>query len=173
MKILRHLQTKSSKPLTAKIWLVLAFLLLANFAQAQDRGFGIGIILGEPTGISAKSWLGPSSALDFALAWSFERYDSFTLHADYLKHNFRLIKVDEGALPFYYGIGGRIKLKEDEPSRSNNDDTRLGVRVPVGLGYHFENVTLDTFIEIVPILELVPSTDFTMSAAIGIRYFFK
>ncbi len=157
-----------------KRWLLIGILvLLPNFASAQDRGFGIGIILGEPTGISLKNWLGQTSALDFAVAWSFERYHSFTIHADYLNHNFRLIKVDQGTLPFYYGIGGRIKLKDEDTPGNDNDQARLGVRVPVGLAYHFENVTLDLFIEVVPILELVPSTDFTMSAAIGIRYFFK
>jgi hypothetical protein len=158
----------------SKKWIGAALLMITiNSAAAQNRGFGVGIILGEPTGISLKSWLGPSSALDFAVAWSFERYNSLTIHADYLKHNFRLIKVDKGALPFYYGIGGRIKLKDDDAPRNNNDEARLGVRVPVGLAYHFENVTLDVFLEVVPILELVPSTDFTMSAAVGIRYFFR
>ncbi|HEX9654223.1 MAG TPA: hypothetical protein VGA99_10980 [bacterium] len=156
----------------SKRWLLTVLLLLPNFAAAQNRGFGIGIILGEPTGISLKNWLSPSSALDFAVAWSFERYNSFTIHADYLKHNFRLIRVEKGTLPFYYGIGGRIKLK-DEDAPANDDEARLGARVPAGLAYHFENVTLDVFIEVVPILELVPSTDFTIGAAIGIRYFFK
>ncbi len=158
----------------SKKWIVAPLLMITiNSAAAQNRGFGVGIILGEPTGISLKSWIGPSSALDFAVAWSFERYNSLTIHVDYLKHNFRLIRVDKGALPFYYGIGGRIKLRDDDAPRNNNDETRLGVRVPVGLAYHFENVTLDVFLEVVPILELVPSTDFTMSAAVGIRYFFR
>jgi hypothetical protein len=31
---------------------------------------------------------------------------------------------------------------------------------------------LDFFFELVPILDLAPSTDFGMNAAIGIRYFF-
>lgn len=154
-----------------KRWLLMGLLVLPNYAAAQIRGFGIGIILGEPTGISIKNWLGQTSALDLAVAWSFERYISLTIHADYLKHNFRLIRVDKGALPFYYGIGGRIKLKDDDAARNDNDEARLGVRVPVGLAYHFENVTLDVFLEVVPILELVPSTDFTISAAVGIRYF--
>lgn len=156
-----------------KRWLLIGFLLPPNLAIAQDRGFGIGIILGEPTGISAKTWLGHLSALDFAVAWSFEGRNSLTLHADYLNHNFRLIKVDKGQLPFYYGIGGRIKFRDDDNLPGQNDDTRLGVRIPVGLTYMFENVNLDLFVEIVPLLELVPETDFDLNAAIGVRYFFK
>lgn len=113
-----------------------------------------------------KHWLQDATAVDVAVAWSFEGNDSFTIHADYLNHNFRLIKVDKGRLPFYYGIGGRIKFND-------NEDTRLGVRVPLGLTYLFENITLDLFVEIVPILDLSPATDFKVNAAIGVRYFFR
>jgi hypothetical protein len=38
--------------------------------KAQDSGFGIGIIAGEPTGLSGKLWLGGNNALDMAAAWS-------------------------------------------------------------------------------------------------------
>ena len=143
---------------------LLAALTCSNL-MAQDNGFGLGIILGEPTGISAKHWLSHSKAIDVALAWSLEGRDSFTLHADYLNHNFSLIKVEKGRLPFYYGIGGRIKFND-------GDDSALGVRVPLGLAYFFENITLDLFVEIVPILQLFPDTDFKLNGVLGVRYFF-
>ncbi|MFQ5640590.1 MAG: hypothetical protein ACE5IR_21625 [bacterium] len=150
-----------------KWWLccaVLIFFAGSNLC-AQGRGFGLGIILGEPTGISAKQWLSPSRAFDFALAWSLEGSDSFIIHADYLKHTFRLIKVEKGRLPFYYGIGGRIKFDD-------HDDTAVGVRIPIGLTYLFAHVTLDLFVEIVPILQIYPDTDFRLNGALGLRYFF-
>ena len=139
-------------------------LLLSNSIYAQSHGFGLGMILGEPTGISLKNWLGRSTAVDFAIAWSFDGKDSFTIHGDYLSHNFKLTQVESESLPFYYGIGGSIKFKDD--------NIRLGARVPLGLNYHFENLTLDLFLEFVPILLLFPKTDFEINAGIGIRYFF-
>ncbi len=139
-------------------------LLLSNSVYAQRHGFGLGMILGEPTGISLKNWLGRSTAVDFAIAWSFEGQNSFTIHGDYLSHHFKLTQVESGSLPFYYGIGGSMKFKDD--------DTRLGARVPLGLNYHFENLTLDLFLEFVPVLLLIPKTDFEINAGIGIRYFF-
>ena len=139
-------------------------LLLCNSIYAQGHGFGLGMILGEPIGISLKNWLGRSTAVDFAIAWSFEGKDSFTIHGDYLSHHFKLTQVESGSLPFYYGIGGSIKFKDD--------DARLAARVPLGLNYHFENLTLDLFLEFVPILLLLPKTDFDINASIGIRYFF-
>lgn len=156
---------------TSIIVTIVLLISLCDAAPAQTRGFGTGMILGEPTGISFKNWLSYSKAIDFAVAWSFEGNNSLTLHADYLNHNFRLIKVDKGSLPFYYGIGARIKFGDD--NKPGNDETRFGARVPLGLTYLFENITLDLFVEIVPILDLVPETDFRLNAAVGIRFFFK
>ena len=139
-------------------------LLFSNSIYAQGNGFGLGMILGEPTGISLKNWLGRSTAVDFAIAWSLEGKNSFTIHGDYLSHHFKWTQVESGSLPFYYGIGGSIKFTDD--------DARLGARVPLGLNYHFENLTLDLFLEFVPVLLLLPKTDFDINASIGIRYFF-
>ena len=147
--------------------------LFCSFAAAQDRGFGLGIVAGEPTGVSLKSWQGRTTALDAALAWSFAGNDFVQIHGDYLSHNFSLLKVEEGQLPFYYGIGGRLKLIDlDDNKNDRNDKTRIGVRLPLGLAYLFEKVTLDLFVEVVPVLDLVPETEFDLNAAIGVRYFF-
>ncbi|MFQ5650172.1 MAG: hypothetical protein ACE5IY_09555 [bacterium] len=140
-------------------------LLSATEVLAQGRGFGLGIILGEPTGISGKRWLSANTAFDFAAAWSLREDNSLTLHANYLSHNFHLIKVDAGSLPFYYGIGGRIRF--------DDHDDRFGIRVPLGLNYHFRDITLDAFLEVVPILDLAPETEFDINAALGLRYFFR
>jgi hypothetical protein len=36
----------------------------------------------------------------------------------------------------------------------------------------FARVPVDIFIELAPILDLVPETDFTVNGAVGVRYFF-
>ena len=145
------------------IFFMLMVMLTCGTAQAQDRGFGLGIILGEPTGITWKLWTGYNTAIDGAVAWSFEKKSSMHLHGDLLFHNFNRAKVDEGKLLLYYGIGGRVKFQ---------DDSKVGVRVPLGINYLFAKSPLDVFLEIVPILDLAPSTDFSLNGAIGIRYFF-
>ncbi|RMG63679.1 MAG: hypothetical protein D6715_10895 [Calditrichaeota bacterium] len=120
-------------------------------------------MVGDPTGISGKVWLGPHTALDAGVAWSFRDESAFHLHGDYLFHNFGIFRVEKGILPLYYGIGGRIKLEKD---------TRIGIRLPVGMNYLFEQSPVDLFLEVVPILELVPATELQFNAAIGVRYFF-
>jgi hypothetical protein len=147
---------------------LLLFVCLAlfsvNILNAQGRGAGLGIIVGEPTGFSFKYWTSGTTAFDAALAWSFVDEEAFHIHVDYLLHSFTLITVPEGKLPFYYGIGGRLKTA---------DKAKLGVRVPVGLAYIFQSAPIDIFLEVVPILNFVPKTDFNINAALGARYFFN
>lgn len=142
----------------------LAFLLAGALPSAgQDRGLGLGIVLGEPTGLSIKSWTGRTTAFDLAAAWSFGRDGSLHIHADYLFHNFDLLRTRTGRLPVYYGIGGRILFE---------GKTRVGVRIPVGLCYLIADVPIDIFFELGPVFDLAPRTEVTFAAGIGFRYFF-
>lgn len=148
-----------------KSLLLTAFLLLISTVTfAQKSGFGIGVIVGEPTGISAKKFLSNTTAIDAAAAWSFKDEAALHIHADYLFHDYSLIKSREGRIPFYYGIGGRIKLA---------DDPLVGIRIPVGIAYEFEGAPVDIFVEVVPLLDLVPETEFDFNAALGVRFYVK
>ena len=149
---------------------IFSFLILCSLqhAHAQQGGFGLGIILGAPTGISAKFWLSEHTAVDMAAAWAFRSTrrqvkSEIQFHANYLSHNFELFPVRKGKLPLYYGIGGRVNL---------GYDTRLSAPIPVGLNYLFHNAPLDIFWEIVPMLDLIPATEFKLDAAVGMRFWF-
>ena len=154
---------------TISKWLILPVFLViigVNQAQAQTNSgdFGIGLILGEPTGLSAKYYLGGNNALDFGVAWSLGRHSHFHVHADYLRHNFSAFNVETGRLPFYYGIGARVL---------GGDNGVVGVRIPIGVSYYFPNDPLEIFFEVVPILDLAPSTSFSGNGGLGIRYYFN
>jgi hypothetical protein len=53
---------------------LIIILLLGSMSPAQDKGYGIGIILGEPTVLSVKYWLNNTNALDFGLGFSFTHF---------------------------------------------------------------------------------------------------
>lgn len=166
------------KQVSRRTALLMAMALCSAFCSqtwAQDRGFGLGIILGDPTGLSWKSWQSKTRAVAGAIAWSSEdNKDEFHLHLDFLHHHFipaKAKKKSENTLPFYYGIGGRVIFKDDNNPKTE-DDTTFGVRIPLGLDFMFSNAPMDVFVEVVPALDLVPDTDFDLEAAGGIRYFF-
>lgn len=130
---------------------------------AQDSGFGLGVIFGEPTGLSAKMWTSEKTAIDAAVAWSFVGSGWLHVHADFLIHNYELIDVNQGALPVYFGVGGFVSF---------SSDLGLGARVPFGLAYQFEGAPVDIFAEVVPGLSLLPEIRFYIGGGIGVRYFF-
>ena len=135
-----------------------------SHAQDADKDLGIGFMVGEPTGLTAKSWTGNGNAIDVGVAWSFGRYDAITLQADYLWHNYDIFsEVDEGSLPLYYGIGGRLVLGEN--------DSYIGARIPVGINYLFEDAPIGLFLEAAPILNVAPSTDFDIDGTLGVRFY--
>ncbi len=86
------------------------------------------------------------------------------MQADYVWHEYNLIRVESGRLPFYFGIGGRVIF---------SDDPLVGARIPIGLDYQFAGAPVDIFLEIVPILDLIPSTDFDLGGGLGVRFWFN
>lgn len=145
---------------------ILSFVLfigfsLFNTAHAQYRSGSteLGVILGEPTGISVQVWQSGTTAIDGAIAWSLGKNDTIHIHADYLKHD--QLSVDRGSLTFYYGIGARAILA---------DDARFGARIPIGLEFIIPNNPISMFVEVAPVFDLIPATDFDVNGGIGVRY---
>lgn len=139
-------------------------LLISTISSAQSNGFGLGIIVGQPTGISAKYWTSSSTAFDFGLGYSFENNSRMHIHADYLFHSKDLFNTSEN-IALYYGPGARLKLVD-------KGDSRLGFRFDVGLVWVPRNSPIDVFLEIAPLLDIIPETDFSFNGGIGVRYFF-
>jgi hypothetical protein len=142
--------------------ILLISILIFLFSIAYAGNLGVGIIAGEPTGISFRLWQNKVNAFDFGIAWSI---DANILHVsvDYVTHNYGIFKPTSGTMPFYYGIGLRILAK---------DNTNFGVRVPLGIVFIPKGTTLDFFFEIVPTLNLVPATNLDVDGAVGFRYYF-
>ena len=149
------------------ILIVILIFCFTGLAKSQKSGFGLGIMFGEPTGVSFKGWFSERSAIDGGLGWSYANEGSVHIHVDYLYHFYNVFETPN--IPLYIGVGGRIKLKNNE----HNSDMRLGVRVPFGIAYQFSEVPVDVFLEIAPVLDLNPSTSGSINGAIGVRYYFK
>ncbi|MFW6288353.1 MAG: hypothetical protein ACOC2Q_01075 [Spirochaetota bacterium] len=130
---------------------------MAMSAQGRD-GVGLGVIVGQPTGLSAISWLGGGNALDFVAAWSFQDSGSFYVHADYQFHGY----VDR-PMTLFSGLGGFVLLQ---------DDPALGIRIPLGVSFLFQRAPLDLFFEVAPGMTLAPSTDFFIGGGVGLRFYF-
>ena len=148
---------------TSVLYVVLGLTLLWCSAVYAE-GFGVGVILGEPTGLSFKQWVSDQTAIDAAAAWSFGEENAFHVHLDYLIHTGGRPDPEVGRIFFYFGIGGRLKAEEEQG--------RIGARIPLGVAYEFDESPVDVFFEIAPILDLAPETELRVNGGFGVRYFF-
>jgi hypothetical protein len=142
----------------------LALVLVLSSLSAGANEFGLGISLGNPTGLNGKYWLDQKRAVDGGLAWSLGKNSSLSIHSDYLLHkNSAFYFNDDYALDLYYGLGGRMEF---------SDDIELGVRVPVGLAHRLENAGADLFFEGAPIVDFIGKTGLEIHLLLGGRYYF-
>ncbi|MCU0342410.1 MAG: porin family protein [Ignavibacterium sp.] len=145
--------------------IILVTIIFSTISAAQTKGFGLGILVGEPTAVSAKYWTSGSTAFDFGIGYSFEKNSYLNIHADYLFHVKNIFETAEN-ISLYYGPGARLRFVE-------NATTRLGFRFDVGLVWIPRNAPIDVFIEVAPLLDIIPETDFSFNGGIGVRYFFN
>lgn len=183
---------------------VCALVLAAPTAHAQrgqdgrNGDFGLGLMFGAPTGLSAKYYFG-HLAIDAGLGVfrAFPSHEGTHLHADLLWHPRMLVNTQHFTLPFYFGVGARL-LEHSWGSYFNNrqlyfesSDTHLGVRAPVGLVMNFKRVPLDVFFEVALVADLIVGGDavcrdsqgrlydcawhhhlLDFNGALGVRYYF-
>jgi hypothetical protein len=129
---------------------------------AQKAGdFGAGVILGSPTGATAKFWLNGSRALDIGVGFNAD----VALYGDYLWHSWRVFpQPSEGKLPVYLGLGAQIR-----DSSHNN----LGLRAVAGIAYWLPRNPVEIFLEIVPVFLISRGDGVDLNGSIGLRYYFK
>ena len=144
---------------------------------SANKTFGLGIMLGAPTGLSGKYFIGQDTAIDFGVGvirYYRHRRSNLHIHADFLWHPVSIASTEPFELPLYFGVGARVWDFDDDNDR---DGFGLGVRVPVGIAFDFNNVPIDIFLQLVPSLNFYSDYrddfGFWFDFSFGIRYFFN
>ena len=158
------------------------FVLLAaaapRRARAEGGPFGLGLIIGSPTGLSLKYYLGESgNAIDGAIGFAFVSSNGIHVHADYLWHPLMLTSDPSFKLPLHVGVG--VRLLDHDRGRDGDDDVHVALRVPVGITFDFTQIPLDVFLEFALILDFHgdegdngDTIDLDLNAGVGVRYYF-
>ena len=146
-------------------FLILFVFIISNVISARNDHcpFAAGIMIGDPTGISLKMQSKGGHALAGGMGWSMGKNAHLNLHMDFLKYHSIIVTPEDRKFLFYYGIGSRIRIE---------DESRLGIRFPLGINYRFRSAPFETFFELVPVFDLAPETSTDLGAGIGIRYCF-
>ncbi len=146
-------------------------------AQRSEKGvLGLGLIIGEPTGVSAKLYLRDDTALDAAFGSAFIG-GGWQIHIDYLYHPWVIEDRKMFVMPAYLG-GGVRALRHNQ---GGDDDFHTGLRVLGGLLFDFKEIPLDVFVELALVVDYVLGTEegnahagfgLDVNAGVGVRYYF-
>ena len=140
-----------------RLMLIILLFCIIFTAVPVVNAFGLGIIIGSPTGLSFKTAAIAPFAIDGALAWNLFN-PSFTIHID---ADFSLLSLGSSAV-LYAGLGGRLGL--------GNDYISLAGRIPFGIDW-LVIPRIDIFFEDVPVVEIIPATGFGVDLGIGARFY--
>ena len=142
-----------------------------------NKTFGLGIMVGEPTGLSAKYYLSADRAIDGGIGGVgyYRNRSGFQAHVYYLWHPASLASTADFELPLYFGIGARVF--DFDFNAANDRAFAIGARVPVGVALDFNNIPLDVFFEVAVVVDFLfdysDNLDADFNAAIGVRYYFE
>jgi hypothetical protein len=145
-----------------------------------NKTFGLGLELGAPFGLTGKYFLSSDRALDFGIGdiYGYSNHYGLHLYGDYLWHPVSLAATEDFELPLFFGVGGRFWSFEDRSTTPFNSASAFGIRVPVGVSFDLNNLPLDFFVQVVPVLDFYsnyrPHTVYLdVDASIGARYWFN
>ncbi|MBI5630611.1 MAG: hypothetical protein HY921_06985 [Elusimicrobia bacterium] len=136
-------------------------LALTGPACAQHHGsFGAGVILGDPTGLTLKTWVDDRQAFDVGVGFSGDA----AFYADYLLHAWDVLpQPSQGRLGAYLGLGPRVETQRD---------ATFGIRTLGGVDYWIANRPIELFLEAGPVFRLAPERQVDVDAGLGVRLYF-
>ena len=138
-----------------------AFLFMAGTcasASDQVREIGVGVVLGDPIGGTAKFWLDDRLAADVGAGLG---DGNATLWADALWHDWTLLpQPQSGRLGAYFGAGPQFRAGED---------ARFGIRAIGGFSFRPTGHPLELYAEAGPLFRLTQGGQLDAVGGVGVR----
>ncbi len=150
--------------------------LPSKWPPAKSKQFGLGFILGEPTGLSFRWFFHEQQGLDALAAWSwgYDHHARMLFHVDYLFRFYDLIPIPAGDTALYVGPGMRIGAYDHHRWDDNDPEWwfLVGFRVPGGILYQVRSFPLEVLFEIAFVMDILPSFWPGFNIGLGLRFCF-
>ena len=152
-------------------FVIVMLIIMPSVLLGQNYKYGLGVILGSPTGLSGKFMIARKSAIAVHAGWSLIGKTGLHITGDYQFLFPGIIKHEDGTpmenvVP-YFGVGGRFRFKEKE---NKDTDFHLGLRFGGGIEYLISRFGI--FLELYPVVDILPETGFDFEGGVGGRFYF-
>ncbi|NQY99093.1 MAG: hypothetical protein HRT45_00315 [Bdellovibrionales bacterium] len=149
--------------------IVLALIAALSLEIAEAKEFGLGVMLGGPTGVSGNYYLTDDTSLDFGLGVGLGSRNVH-LHGTYLFHMPEDITFENYSFGWYFGAGARFATRD-----TDEDKTLLGPRGSIGFNFPLKTESgreFDIFVEAALNVSIIGSFYSDLDGAVGGRYYF-
>lgn len=134
-------------------------------AQVKSGSVGLGLQVGDPSGLTLKFYNAGRASVDILAAWDLNDYLFLNVHALYHKPLGGSRNVN-----FFYGPGAFLAFYEG--NRRFDDDDYLGVGISGNFGINVFFDQFELFGQITPRLQVIERTNGDLGGGIGLRFYF-
>jgi hypothetical protein len=158
-----------------KLLTILAFISTSAFATPN---LGVGVLLGDPSALSGKYFMGPNSAIDGGISFG---HHELVVFADVLKHfpgKLGNQNAFVSSLNPYVGVGPLLAFSDGDNDHNHHvipnddDDYAIGGRIPIGVEWVDKEIPVGVSLEIAPGAVILPDTNAFIQGGVAVRYYF-
>jgi len=155
-------------------WMIISSLTIPGLAFAKT--WGLGAVIGAPTGLSANYFLSESRTIHTTLAYDFGGDDDLQLasHYTWRKNN---LNIKDFHFGWFYGAGARLAFVDHNHHKNNHHDDHdgqidLGPSGTLGIFHEFAEVPLEVFLKGNLTVNIIQDTDVDADVMLGLHYNF-
>lgn len=166
-KLAKHFSTFFRMKVARTAALLVTFSILAyTTSSAQSSNWGIGVQLGQPSGLSLKKHNPYGMSADILLAWDLNDFFFVNLHGTWEKN-----LSSNGDFHFVYGPGIFAGFRERSLNTEIDDDLFVGISGTFGLAYNIDR--FEIYVRATPRLALIESSGGAVGGGLGFRFYFN
>lgn len=145
---------------------LLVFAFSSGLQAQRPGGVGIGVQLGDPSGLSLNLPTSGRASIDLLAAWDLDNFFFLNGHALFMQP---LGSVPE--LGVFYGPGLFIGVRDRDTRRWDfEDEVYAGISGTIGLNYFIDR--FEIYLRATLRLQLIDKTDGSAGGGLGLRYYF-
>ncbi len=153
------------------LFLILPLQSITNLSFAKT--WGLGAVIGDPTGLSTNYFINDNRTIHTTLAYDLNSDNDLRLTSHYTLrvNNLNFEKLNLG---WFYGMGAQISLENHDHNNHHHDhkDVEFGPSGTIGLFHEFTKTPLEFFLKGNLTVNVISHTNADLDGMLGLHYNF-